>query len=97
MQYYIPSIEQSKMFLTNTDDSGQGYILFLTPDLRIITMFWTHENTKQVLYLSMESLYEHAVLMVGSAITHLTPMHESKTKMCKDFIAYYDSCVVAQG
>jgi hypothetical protein len=54
-------------------------------------MFWTHENTKQVLYPSMEVLYEHAVLMVGSAITRLTPMHESKTKMCKDFIAYYDS------
>lgn len=87
--------EQSVMFLTSSqnedDDSNQGFILFQTPESQIIAMYWADEVTKKNSFHSMEYFYDQAKLMVGSAITHLSPLHESKTKMCKEFISYYET------
>jgi len=84
----------SKIILCNDDDNGYGYIISESDENGLIyVMFWwnTEKNRKQVVFNSRDHFYEKSKIYLDSLLTNFNHMHISYTKMCKDYVNWYDS------
>jgi hypothetical protein len=81
----LPSEGGSKATALGRSNSGiyVTYWAFINNDEEILE--------KRVFYNSMSDLYEESKLFVNSLLTNRSLLHQSKYKMMRDFIKYYET------